>query len=866
MNTADIMDFKNVGPEPYSFIGNLALPLGKQVVATAKIYNKVGLFSVVSSQPVVVSPHPSLAVFDGYTIHVDSDFQPKLSMLGGSWKYSDPCQILLAEWAIEDIAGRIVQNFTKIPGNGLVFFNDEIQLSNGITYINIIRIKDGLNRTKTVMSNGITARIQPPSPGIVRDGLEDDIDYQGPTTYLSANWVGFGRRSNKDPTQKIVKYEVSIGNDRRYSKTRQNVHAFVDVGLNSSYTFTNLNLTAKFVTYYITVRATSEAGSSVIQTSDGVRVGFSGEMIPGKISYNKYQSNIHEVNVHWSHFITDFGIRRYEVGIGTSSPDYINVSFPCADLNKRVMNSFDIQKLNSVGDNTLFTMKNLTLQHGKSYYISVVAYDDAGVCALVTGEPLVIDTTPPTTGYILVENLNTSALIFSTRENTMFVAWPDAFDSESGIKTSTLTLYQKNSCGIKSRANKIQEVQISDAFEYTFLQLNLESNIPYFVLLEIENKAGLTSSITSYPIVIDTPPPIEGDIKPGRNWEVRNTYQNSTTRLDATIAVSHLSNKCERQEYKSTDSLILMDVPYTEHCTISNEKYAKVVVRHDDTLQKIIKGGFTSKQMQLMEGSYSFTMKPMTGEQVITVIALASEYDAIPLDIDRYLTVENASNVASKVQRNNTELGKNNLYGAGLLIPGYEQAENRNILIWALDLYGLRTQTIAMPKAQLSVFSYIDFTFTNASSSSRIAWNLDVSINGELQTAFSALTFAEELNMFFFGYTNNDYFPLVNDVFHPFYAEAELRQIAIPSKLESSCTKGAGFYDGESSVKEVWIGVSNSDNLTGNVVDLFPYTKYCNPCYSYCPEFCDINCKVSPDASISFISTFSICLFLLLPM
>lgn len=79
--------------------------------------------------------------------------------------------------------------------------------------------------------------------------------------------------------QIIAYYEIAAGTDRRYPKTRDNIHPFINVGLNKTWTFDNLILVPKTSTYYITVRAHALSTAIVEVTSNGVKVGYGGHIL-----------------------------------------------------------------------------------------------------------------------------------------------------------------------------------------------------------------------------------------------------------------------------------------------------------------------------------------------------------------------------------------------------------------------------------------------------------------------------------------------------------------------------------------------------------------------------------------------------------
>ena len=79
--------------------------------------------------------------------------------------------------------------------------------------------------------------------------------------------------------QEIDHYEVALGTDRRFRKTRDNIRPFMNVGRNVTWTFSNLKLVPRSATYYVTVRAYSASSSVVEVTSNGIKVGYGSTVI-----------------------------------------------------------------------------------------------------------------------------------------------------------------------------------------------------------------------------------------------------------------------------------------------------------------------------------------------------------------------------------------------------------------------------------------------------------------------------------------------------------------------------------------------------------------------------------------------------------
>lgn len=60
---------------------------------------------------------------------------------------------------------------------------------------------------------------------------------------------------------------------------------------------------------------------------------------------------------------------------------------------------FDVHPLTSVGLDTYVQLTDLSLVHGATYYVMVIAVDESGGC-VETSDSVTVDTTPPQSGQI----------------------------------------------------------------------------------------------------------------------------------------------------------------------------------------------------------------------------------------------------------------------------------------------------------------------------------------------------------------------------------------------------------------------------------------------------------------------------------
>ena len=619
------------------------MPESSKVYVTVRAFNKAGLYSQRRSNPVVISSRPFLRVMDGPS-DTDIDFQSSLGVLQGRWKYSDPCYIQHAEWSVELLDGSIFKEFSVIPKGLTHFYSDMVALQNGITYINVVKVVDALNRTRISRSNGVAVKIQPPLPGIVRDGLAEDINYQESTSVLSANWDAFGENS-KDPTQQIVYYEVSIGNDRRFPNTRTNIHYFENVGLNTNYTFTGLNLTAKIVQYFITVRAMSRAGSTQESYSNGIRVGYRDDIVPGHIEHSRVQSSISEIAVSWTGFQADMGINYFEVGLSSFFPSIPNDTMSCEELGD-VLPELDEVPMFKVKTDTFYQFKDLHLKHNHTYYVVVVAGDITGRCRGIHGDPLLIDTTPPVPGSVYVEGSEGDNVLYSIVPDHLELRWDPFTDEECNVKQYQISIFTSTVCSDRDITNMenspmytlVTEDEVENDNKIAFYGLQLKPELSYVGRIKAWNEAGLEATVFSKHIRFDFTSPLPGAVKRGNAWSRELSFQPFTDHLNGLLALSNPGDKsvftCESQKILipttgSVDDFIVLGGQFSTECTKINQDRIILHIRHSDNLKTVIKGGILVKSEGLRPGNHTIKMKSVLGRNMVSTIFFGSNRNAV---------------------------------------------------------------------------------------------------------------------------------------------------------------------------------------------------------------------------------------------
>ena len=149
-----------------------------------------------------------------------------------------------------------------------------LSLIKNTTYYGTMYAVDKVGNESFAISDGLTIDQDGPTTGTVADGMGDDVDHVNDTTTVSANWTGFYDFNG------IENFKVSL-NSKTESGTDVIIANWVDVGRDSSYTFTGLNLVST-KRYYFSVKGRDALGNfSNIAVSDGFVIDLVGPIVTG---------------------------------------------------------------------------------------------------------------------------------------------------------------------------------------------------------------------------------------------------------------------------------------------------------------------------------------------------------------------------------------------------------------------------------------------------------------------------------------------------------------------------------------------------------------------------------------------------------
>ncbi|XP_055958617.1 uncharacterized protein LOC130013975 [Patella vulgata] len=261
--------------------------------------------------------------------------------------------------------------------------------------------------------------------------------------------------------------------------------------------------------YYICIRADAAVAGyekwtedleEVNACSDGVTVDLTppngGRVWVENLKDFKYQSSDSDVAVYWDSFLDveenggktvhPSGISKYHLYIGS------------------IEGGEDIVTKHNVGLINHKIFHHLSLQNGHTYYVTVEAIDFVNRTKTVSSEGFIIDNSPPETTSKPIQFTNT----YIQSNDVLSACWGGSFkDTESGISQYRWAI------GTRPGHENIRGYMITDNdCDEANLEQKLQDGHVYYVTVQAINGAGLSTTLISHPVTVDTTPPTTGHV------------------------------------------------------------------------------------------------------------------------------------------------------------------------------------------------------------------------------------------------------------------------------------------------------------------------------------------------------------------
>lgn len=128
---------------------------------------------------------------------------------------------------------------------------------------------------------------------------------------------------------------------------------------------------------------------------------------------------------------------------------------------------------------------------------------------------------------------------FTADQTAITAKWEGYEDDVSGIGSYVVSLWSGDSCNDDIPVHLIVDDVILEAniSSFTFADLRLDVDIPYFIKLDVVNGAGLSISQVTSPVLYDNSAPTAGLVIDGTDYLSNVVWWGSTSQAEGKYAV-----------------------------------------------------------------------------------------------------------------------------------------------------------------------------------------------------------------------------------------------------------------------------------------------------------------------------------------
>ncbi|KAJ7389340.1 hypothetical protein OS493_032197 [Desmophyllum pertusum] len=468
--------------------------------------NAVGLKTVNWTNGVVIDSTPPVVK------NLKLTFDPKNDSIKAEWTVSDE------QSGVESVAWGLgtnpedndIKNFTDVSLIKTSILISDVPLKLGRTYFLRLFAVNKASLSSITSSNGVVIDRTAPNPGTVTAQYVFPRNYdrnnnEVPGSFFMVAWTGF-----TDPESGIKQTSWTVGANPQVLKQNSG-DLYTEVVADDSIggvVIDNQTLVGN-QTYFVCIRATNGAGLHRTDCSPGILV-ILGKFSAGAVSDGPilsandvdFQLDDKAIWAHWSGFKDPvFGISRYDWCIRDQPPnpsgsDLCKWPFVEARHLKTATNRFH----------------NLTLAHGKKYYVTVRAENSRGEHISSSSDGVVVDRTPPVGKSLQISPTTGKGILYVTTPSSPVVTW-SIDDAESGISHFLIGV---GSFPFQDDLLGFQRIDgLSRSIDLDVLNFTLHEGLIFHVTVTGVNMLGLKTTMTSQQVVVDWTPPESGDVVDG---------------------------------------------------------------------------------------------------------------------------------------------------------------------------------------------------------------------------------------------------------------------------------------------------------------------------------------------------------------
>ena len=476
----------------------LSLSSGTKYYVHLKVTNQAGAIRELVSDgviadgtpPIPSTISPGFGSQDGwhYDMYEKTFYSASASSIAVYWqRFSEPeSEVWYYKWAIgTSKCGTQVQPLINIGRSNYANTTmTDLVFRYGVRYYVTVTTRNRAGLVSRSCSEALVFDNTPPHPGkvYVRQPLRD----KRRKTFINNNSIALSWEEFLDPESGIRSCNVSI-------RDSAGMVFFAEMRNTSS---GNIKLPKNIIflhgEYRAIVECMNNAGrassSSSLFVIDNTAPIPSGPVVAGvsRDSNFQYQSDDTSIEASWPPF-TDLesGIEKYYVAIGTK---------PYQDNVIGFENVYLATRINKTG---------LSLLQGGTYFITVIAINQAGLSSNVSSAGLIIDTSSPLAeNDDIIDGLGGDDIDYFSPKMVVSAYWENITDPESSIMQSQYCLGTKPfGCQIRPMTN------VGRNKSFACPECIVHEGTKVYVTVQVTNGAGLSKTSSSDGMLLDVSPP-----------------------------------------------------------------------------------------------------------------------------------------------------------------------------------------------------------------------------------------------------------------------------------------------------------------------------------------------------------------------
>lgn len=488
---------------------DLSLSRANVYYITVIAINQAGLGTNVSSAGIIVDTSPPLAqhdaIKDGSGTEDIDYFSPAMELSAHWDNITDPeSGIVQSEYCLGiKPHGCQIQPMTNI-GREKSFILSEYSVQAGEKVYVTVKVTNGAGLSKTRISDGMVVDVSPPLMGDVIDGNHiTGMDYNVVLEDWKVSTIWFGVQDGESGVESctwtiksdtgLKIYEQYVTNNSIYEERKVLLlgQTYKDLHLSRNVTYYNVLACLNKAKLQASVRSNGFEVKPIWPIPSAVRDG------PIKGLDLVYLTNTKLVGVNWDSFVADDKdpVINYEFAIGTAPGMQDVLRFTSVGLKRTV----ELDLAPGIPDIDV-------LKIGRTYFAAIKAITSRGLTSIQHSDGFTVDASPPLQIELSVSH---KVIDQSTKTIEITVSWDDVKDRESGIIGSGYCLgTTPGSC----YRNLISTGSSTFGIIGSFIP---DWWTEYYVIVVVENGAGLKTVMSSKKLVFDTTPPSKGTVIDG---------------------------------------------------------------------------------------------------------------------------------------------------------------------------------------------------------------------------------------------------------------------------------------------------------------------------------------------------------------